>query len=159
MTTIGHRTSGARRGGEYPCRFRIWLLGAAPGGDAAEPVRRGWAACEPLHVSPPYANAGAGALAAVGAALSIADAGVLVVGAKRADDGEGAVIKLLDVAGTARKVPVGPAAVEFREARRTNLVEMNGDAIGVGPDHRVTLELPARGVAAARLFTPPQAAG
>src|SRR5437660_762746 len=62
-------------------------------------------------------------------------------------------------AGTARKVPVGPAAVEFREARRTNLVEMNGDAIGVGPDHRVTLDLPARGVAAARLFTPPQAAG
>src|SRR5256885_17245802 len=109
MTTIGHRTSGARRGGEYPCRFRISLLGAAPGGDPAEPVRRGWAACDPLHVSPPYSNAAAGPLAAQGAALSIADPGVLVVGAKPADDGEGAVVKLLDGAGAARRVPEQPA--------------------------------------------------
>ena len=101
----------------------------------------------------------AGPLGAQGTALSIADTGVHVVGAKLADDGEGAVIKLLDVAGTARGVPVGPGAFEFRAARRTNLVEMNGDLISVGPDRRVTLELPARGVAAARLFTPPQAAG
>ena len=159
MNNYWHTNYAARQGGEYTCRFRISLLGAAPGGDAAEPVRRGWAACEALHVSPPYTNAAAGPLGAQGVALSIPDAGVLVVGAKPADDGEGAIVKLLDVAGAARGVPVGPAAFEFREARRTNLVEMNGDAITVGPDHRVTLELPARGVAAARLFTPREAAG
>src|SRR5438034_171646 len=159
MNNYWHTNYAARQGGEYTCRFRISLLGAAPGGDAAEPVRRGWAACEALHVSPPYTNAAAGPLGAQGVALSIPDAGVLVVGAKPADDGEGAIVKLLDEASAARGVPVGPAAFEFREARRTNLVEMNGDAIAVGPDHRVTLELPARGVAAARLFTPREAAG
>src|SRR6184192_1210170 len=159
LNNYWHTNYAARQGGEYTCRFRISLLGAAPGGDAAEPVRRGWAACEALHVSPPYTNAAAGPLGAQGVALSIPDAGVLVVGAKPGDDGEGAIVKLLDVAGAARGVPVGPAAFEFREARRTNLVEMNGDAIAVGPDHRVTLELPARGVAAARLFTPREAAG
>src|SRR5256885_17111564 len=61
------------------------------GGDAAGPGRRGWAGCEPLPVSPPYTNAGAGPLAAQGAALAIADAGVLVEGAKPADDGEGEI--------------------------------------------------------------------
>ena len=159
MNNYWHTNYAARQGGEYTCRFRISLLGAGPGGDPAEPARRGWAACDPLYVSPPYSNAAAGPLGAQGTALSIADPGVHVVGAKLADDGEGAIVKLLDVAGTARGVPVGPGAFEFRAARRTNLVEMNGDLITVGPDRRVTLELPARGVAAARLFTPPQAAG
>src|SRR5207237_263972 len=60
MNNYWHTNYAARQGGEYTCRFRISLLGAAPGGDAAEPVRRGWAACEALHVSPPYTNAPAG---------------------------------------------------------------------------------------------------
>jgi len=84
---------------------------------------------------------------------------VLVVGAKPADDGEGAVVKLLDVAGTARSVTIRPAAHTFRAARRANLVEMNGDALPVAPDGRVTLELSAWGVGAARLFTPREGAG
>jgi len=159
MNNYWHTNYAARQGGEYACRFRISLLAPSPAGDAAEPVRRGWAACDPLYVSPPYANPGAGPLLAQDAALSIKDTGVLVLGAKPADDGEGAVVKLLDVTGTARSVAVGPAAFEFREARRINLVEMNSAAIAVGPDRRVTLELPARGVAAARLFTPREAAG
>src|SRR5207245_2874908 len=88
--------------------------------------------CEALHVSPPYTNAAAGPLGAQGVALSIPDAGVLVVGAKPADDGEGAIVKLLDVAGAARGAPVGPAAFEFREARRTNRVALNGEALVPG---------------------------
>src|SRR5256885_3686457 len=119
MNNYWHRTYAARRGGEYTCRFRISLLGAGPGGDPAEPVRRGWAACDPLYVSPPYSNSATGPLGAQGTALSIADPGVHVVGAKLADDGEGAIVKLLDAAGTARGVPVGPGAFEFRAARRS----------------------------------------
>jgi len=159
MNNYWHTNYAARQGGEFVCRFRISLLPPPPNADAAEPVRRGWAACDPLYLSAPYTNPGVGPLGAKDSALSIADAGVLVVGAKPADDGEGAVVKLLDVTGVGRSVAVWPAAYDFREARRTNLVEMNGAAIPVAPDRRATLDLPARGVAAARLFTPREAAG
>ena len=50
----------ARQGGELRCRFRLSLLGT--GGDVAEPVRRGWAAADPLYVSAPFTSAGTGPL-------------------------------------------------------------------------------------------------
>jgi alpha-mannosidase len=156
MNNYWHTNYAARQGGQYACRFRVSAL--APG-DSAEPVRRGWAACDPLYVGEAFTNAGAGALVGKDAALSLTDRGVLVVGAKPADDGEGAIVKLLDVSGTGRSVAVWPAAYGFREARRTNLVEMNLDVVPVAADGRATLELPAWGVAAARLFTPREAAG
>ena len=149
-------TFAARQGGEFTCRFRLSLLPG--GGDPAEPVRRGWAACDPLRVSGRYSNASAGPLLARDAALKLTDPGVLVVGAKPADDGEGAIVKLLEVSGVARTVGVWPGAHGYRAARRANLVEMNSAALPVTADGRVTVELPAWGVAAVRLFTPPEGA-
>lgn len=146
-----------RQGGELSFRYRISAL--APGGDRAEPARRGWAACDPLYVSAPYASAGAGPLARKDTGLFIVDQGVAVVGAKPADDGAGVVVKLVDVAGVARAVPVWPGAYGFRAARRVNFAEMNADAIPVAPDGHVTVQLPAWGTAALRLFTPPEGAG
>jgi hypothetical protein len=146
-----------RQGGELSFRYRISAL--APGGDRAEPARRGWAACDPLYVSAPYASAGAGALARKDTGLFIVDQGVAVVGAKPADDGAGVVVKLVDVAGVARAVPVWPGAYGFRAARRVNFAEMNADAIPVAPDGHVTVQLPAWGTAALRLFTPQEGAG
>ena len=61
--------------------------------------------------------------------------------------------------GAARRVNVWPAASRFQLARRCDLVEMNGDALPVAADGRATLDLPAWGVAAARLFTPRERAG
>src|SRR5439155_1572985 len=51
MNNYWHTNYAASQGGAATFRFRLSLV--APG-DAAEPVRRGWAACEPLHVSPAY---------------------------------------------------------------------------------------------------------
>lgn len=147
----------ARQGGELQFRYRI--SGAAPGGDRADPVRRGWAACDPLYVSAPYASAGAGPLPRKDAGVLITDPGVLVVGAKPADDRMGVIVKLADVSGVTRAVSVWPAAYRYRSARRVNFVEMNGDSVPVAPDGRVTIELPAWGTAALRLFTPPEGAG
>ena len=157
MHNYWHTNYAARQSGPTSFRFRVSLLAA--GGDAAEPVRRGWAAADPLYVSPRFTNAAPGPLNGKDAALRVVDRGALVVGAKRADDGEGAIVKLLDVAGTARSVSVSPAAYAFTHARRANLVEMNGDPLPATPEHHVALDLPAWGVAAARLFTPPEAAG
>jgi alpha-mannosidase len=141
----------ARQGGAFTSRFRISLL--APG-DAAEPVRRGWAACDPLYVGAARDNRTPGPLIARDTALFVPDRGVMVVGAKRADDGDGAIVRLLDVSGAARAVGVWPAGFGFTAARRTNLVEMNGDAIAIGGDRRAGLDLKAWGLATARLFTP-----
>jgi len=130
MNNYWHTNYAASQGGAATFRFRISLL--APG-DAAEPVRRGWAACDPLYVSSPYNNATPGPLIAKDRALFYADKGVMIVGAKAADDGDGAVIKLLDVAGQPRALGLWPAAYAFKLARRTNLVELNGDAIPSAP--------------------------
>jgi alpha-mannosidase len=157
MNNYWHTNYAARQGGDVVFRYRLSLL--APGADPAEPVRRGWAACDPLWVSPAYENAAPGPLIARDSALSLADQGVLVVGAKPADDGEGAILRLLDVRGAARSVGVWPAAYGFQLGRRTNLVEMNGSALTVGSDRRVNVELRAWGVAAARLFTPRETTG
>ena len=151
MNNYWHTNYAARQGGQFGCRFRVSLLAS---GDVAEPVRRGWAACEPLYVSPAYETRVPGPLIAKDRALFLADKGVMVVGAKPADDGEGAVVKLLDVSGQARSVGVWPAAYAFRQARRTNLVEMNGDGITVGGDGKAAIDLSAWGVGAVRLFTP-----
>src|SRR5436309_4090977 len=156
MNNYWHTNYAASQGGAVTFRFRLSLV--APG-DAAEPVRRGWAACEPLYVSPSYTNETPGPLIAKERALFYADKGVMIVGAKPADDGDGVIVKVLDVAGQARSVGVWPAAYPFKLARRTTLVEQNGDGIAVGADGRASLDLAAWGVAAARLFTPGEASG
>ena len=154
MNNYWHTNYAAAQGGPATFRYRISLV--APG-DAIEPVRRGWAACDPLYLSDSYTNDTPGALIPKDRALFFADKGSLVVGAKPADDGEGVIVKLLDVAGQARSVGVWPAAYAFKLARRTNIVEQNGDAITVGGDGRASLDLAAWGVAAARLYTPAEA--
>ncbi len=154
MNNYWHTNYAASQGGSVTFRYRISLL--APG-DAAEPVRRGWAACDPLYVSGSYTNDRPGPLIAKDRALFCADKGVMVVGAKPADDGEGVIVKLLDVSGQARSVGLWPAAYAYKLARRTTLVEQNGDAITVGSDGRASLDLAAWGVGAVRLFTPAEA--
>jgi len=151
MNNYWHTNYAASQGGVATFRYRISLLAS---GDAAEPARRGWAACDPLYVSASYTNERPGPLISKDRALFYADKGVMVVGAKPADDSEGVIIKLLDVAGQARTVGVWPAAYAYKLARRTTLVEQNGDPITVGGDGRASIELPAWGVGAARLFTP-----
>ncbi|HSD30482.1 MAG TPA: hypothetical protein VLB49_01120 [Gemmatimonadales bacterium] len=156
MNNYWHTNYAARQGGDLVFRYRLSLL--APG-DAPEPVRRGWAACEPLYVGPPYTNVAPGPLVSRDSALSIPDRGVAVIGVKPADDGEGAIVKLLDVRGTRRTVGLWPAAYAFQQARRVNLVEMNGAPLTVNADRSVNVEVAAWGVAAARLFTPRETAG
>jgi alpha-mannosidase len=156
MNNYWHTNYAARQGGPWRCRFRVSLLGP---GDAAEPVRRGWAACDPLYASDAYENRAPGPLIGKDRALILPDQGTLVVAAKRADDGDGAIVRLLDVAGTARTIGIWPAAYSFAQARRANLVEMNGDAIPLSGDRRASVDLRAWGVAAVRLFTPRESAG
>jgi alpha-mannosidase len=146
----------ARQGGELRHRFRISLL---PAGDVVEPVRRGWAACDPLRVSEPYESGTPGPLLERDRALFFSDPNLLLVAAKPADDGEGAVLRLLDVARSGRPASIWPAAFRFTQARRVNLVEMNEGPLNIAADGRVTFTVPQLGVASLRLFTPREGAG
>ena len=151
MNNYWHTNYAASQGGPATFRFRLSLL--APG-DTAEPVRRGWAACDPLYLSPSYSNDTPGPLIGKDRALFYADKNVMIVGAKPADDGDGVIVKVLDVAGQARSVGLWPAAYAFKLARRTNIVEQNGDPIAIGSDGRASVDIAAWGVGAARLSTP-----
>ncbi|HXF96686.1 MAG TPA: hypothetical protein VNI61_11365, partial [Gemmatimonadales bacterium] len=146
----------ARQGGEAIARFRISLLGP---GAPAEPVRRGWAACDPLYVSEAFTASGAGPFLERDRALFLADGGVLVVAAKPADDGEGTIVRLLDVSGADRAVAVWPAAVRFQAARRTDFVERNEAPLPLAEDGRAAVAVRAWGAASLRLFTPRAGAG
>jgi len=152
MNNYWSKNFAADQGGEYRCRFRISLL-ALGEVDVAEPVRRGSAAADPLRVSAAFSNATPGPLISKDSALKLTDAGALVVAAKRADDGDGAIVKLLDVMGTARSVSLWPAAYAFTQARRTDLVERNSDTLPVAADRHVDIDLSAWGLRATRLFT------
>jgi len=154
MNNYWHTNYAAAQGGAVTFRYRISLL--APG-DVAEPVRRGWAACDPLYVSASYTNDRAGPLVATDRALFYADKNMMIVGAKLADDGEGAIVKLLDIAGQARTVGVWPAAYQFKAARRTTIVEQNGDPLTLGSDGKAPIDIAAWGVATARLSMPAEA--
>lgn len=132
-------------------RFRISLL---PPGAGAEAARRGWAACDPLYVSEPVINSALGPLLTRDRALFLADPDVLVLSAKLADDGEGAIVKMLDVVGQTRSIAVWPAAWRYTAARRTNLVEHNEEELVVAADGRTAVPVRAWGVGAMRLFTP-----
>ena len=158
MHNYWHTNFAAEQSGPAVFRFRISLL-APGGGDNAEPVRRGWAACDPLYMSPSYENATRGPLIDKDRALFCADKGVMIIGAKSADDGEGVIVKLLDVAGQARAVGVWPAAYAFHNARHTNLVEQNGDAIPVTSDGKAAVDVAAWGAQALRLFTSAEPGG
>jgi hypothetical protein len=96
-------------------------------------------------------------LVATDRALFYADKNMMVVAAKLADDGEGAIVKLLDIAGQARTVGVWPAAYKFKAARRTTVVEQNGDPLALGSDGKAPIDVAAWGIATARLFTPAEA--
>ncbi len=157
MHNYWHTNFAARQGGDFSCRFRLSLL--PPGGDPAEPVRRGWGANDPLYVSQSFTNPATGPLLGKDRALLLSDAGVVVAGAKPADDGEGVVVKVLDVVGIDRGVGIWPAAYAFTAARAVNLVEMNAAPLPLASDGHATLAVPAWGVAAARLFTPPATSG
>jgi alpha-mannosidase len=144
-----------RQGGSFQQRFRVSALAH---GDVAEPVRRGWGACDPLWTSDPYDNPTPGPLLPKDRALFFADPGILLLAAKPADDGEGAVVRLLDITGVARPVSLWPAAYRYVQARRTNLLEMNEDSAPVAQDGRTSVSLPAWGVGSLRLFTPREGA-
>src|SRR3989441_892985 len=128
MNNYWHTNYAARQGGEFACRFRLSIL--PPGGDPAEPVRRGWAACDPLYVSGRYENAAAGPLITKDAALFVGDKGAMVVGAKPADDATGAIVKLLDVAGAGRAAGGGAPPPTVPAARPAPPREVN---TGAGP--------------------------
>jgi len=100
-------------------------------------------ACEPLYVSPAYSNDTPGPLIGQRSRAVLRRQKRADRGSKPADDGEGVIVKVLDVAGQARSVGYGRRRTRSNSRAALRSSSLNGDAIAVGGDGRASVDLAA----------------
>lgn len=157
MNNYWHTNYLAGQGGDYEFRFSLAPRAAAgPGGAAdrsAEIARAGSAlgdpAANPLRATW-VAHAGGGDLPATGAFVEVADPDVLVSALKRSEDGTAWILRLRNLAASAREVEVRFPRWTVRTAVQTNLVEEPQGDLKVASG-RLRVPLPKRGPATVRL--------
>jgi hypothetical protein len=138
----------ASQGGEL-C-FRFALLPRTGGYDRAAALRFGYETANPLLVADlPTAAPEPSATPVAAGFLSVAPAEVVVVTAKRPENGDGLIVRLQELSGTARECTLTlPRTVQ--QAELCNLVEEPRERLPCsGPTCRVPL--PAGGLATVRL--------
>jgi alpha-mannosidase len=141
----------AGQGGDFT--FRYALTSHAGGLDPVAATRFGWEVANPLltTIIPPLAKGGpAGVTEPTGSFCTVDAPNVVVLTLKQAEDGNGWIVRLWEIAGQA-----GPARLTFpqwqpREALLTNLVEENQRPLEVN-GHTVTVPIDARGVMTVRV--------
>jgi alpha-mannosidase len=92
----------------------------------------GWAAASPLIAVPVKGNEG-GALPKAMSFCTVDASNVLVLTVKKAEDGEGIIIRLIETEGREAKATVTFPHVTISKATRTNLVEEDAAAIPASP--------------------------
>jgi alpha-mannosidase len=75
---------------------------------------------------------------------------VLVLALKRAEDGDGIILRLIETEGEAATATVTLPHLTIREAHRTNVVEENQEALDAG-SHKIKAPVKAFGIATVRL--------
>jgi len=138
----------ASQGGDL--RFRFALLPRAGAFDRAGAIRFGHATANPLLVSELPTGPASGVTADVTPGfLSLADSGAMVLTVKRAEHGEGLIVRLQELSGTAREC-VLTLPRPIRQAELCSLVEEPRERLAAtGATCRVPL--PAGGLATVRL--------
>jgi hypothetical protein len=131
-------------------RYRVAL--ASPYAPPDAPWHFGWST-EPLAVvaaTPPAPSARR--LPRFGRLIAVDEPGVMVLGLKAADDGDGAIVYLQELLGVSRTVRLGGEIIGFRGARLVDPLERFLERLPVTADPAVTLPLPANGIAVVRLL-------
>jgi alpha-mannosidase len=138
----------AGQGGDFT--FRYALTGHAGGLDPVAATRFGWEVANPLltAVVPPWA---AGTLTEPAASFCVVEApNVVVLTLKQAEDGQGWIVRLWEVAGQAGTAPITFPCWQPREAFLTDLVEENPRPLSLH-GRTVTVPIDARGVMTVRV--------
>jgi alpha-mannosidase len=119
-------------------RFTYALLPHA--GDLTQVIAAGYALGAPLEVRSPAPGA-AGRRPAEHSLIRVSDPGFVIETVKAADDGRGVIVRGYESLGGRRRVRLSPG-VPCTAAVRTDLLERDGDDVGVDDDGAI--ELPVR---------------
>jgi alpha-mannosidase len=154
MNNYWHTNYQASQGGDYTFRF---ALTSRAHSDRVASVRMGWEASNPLLAAPVQLRAGGPLPATSASFLDVAEPNVIVLGAKRPEEGNGLVVRLWELSGKATTahlrvgaaagIPGWPAA---RKATACTLVEAPGQALPIR-DGTVTVPLGKFGLATVRI--------
>jgi hypothetical protein len=153
LNNYWHTNYKASQGGEIAFGYQI-SSDRAIARDRA--FRMGWAARRPLYaqrmsfqdfrqVRPPYQGAAGGALARVGPEQ------VALSTIKPARWGAGYVVRVQEIAGAGRAATIGFPGRPIARAWATDLLERDERELAVEPDGTLRLEVPAWGLATARV--------
>jgi len=137
-----------RQGGDFTFRFSFTSHG--PGWGVADANRFGWGYCTDLQavVVPPGQ---AGRLAgSTGSFVEIDAPNVMLFTLKGAEDGDGLVVRLLELEGRATTARLSTSPRTVSQAFRTDMVERNLEPLPVSGGV-VTVPVPGRGIESVRL--------
>ncbi len=110
----------AGQGGDYTFRFSITSRKTA---DRVASARFGWAASNPLLAVPVEANPSGPLADSAGSLVLVEEANVIVVGARRAMEGDGLVLRLWELTGKPTVAHVKLPSIPAKKATACNLVE------------------------------------
>jgi hypothetical protein len=130
----------AGQGGDYTFRFSIT---SRPKADRVASARFGWEVSNPVIQVPVLAANPRGPLAAPsGSLVSIDEPNVFLVGARRAAEGDGLILRLWELTGKATTAHVRLPYIPFKKATACNLVEVPQGPLEVRDG---TIAVPIRG--------------
>ncbi len=140
------------QGGDMTFRY---VVTSAPKLDPAELTRRGWSEITPLEVGQAGPSRSQGPLPATSASLfTIDNPNVSIVTWKLAEDGQGSILRLQEIAGTSGQVRMGSSFFNIHDAWRCNLLEENQSQLAP-TSGRLDLELRPFEILTIRLITEP----
>ena len=123
--------------------------------DAAQLTRLGWESLTHLEADPVHASTSASALPKDAASfLSVDYPGTVLTTWKRAEDGDGSILRLEDTSGKAASVRVGSGFFRIAHAWQCNALEDKQSALAVDSDG-IRVDVPAFGIATIRIETEP----
>ena len=135
------------QGGELAFRFSIT---SDPKADSVQAARFGWAASNPLISVETRAQPDGPLPSGSSSLVEIDQSNVLLIGIKRAESGEGLLLRLWEIAGKPTTVQVRLPQVRFEKATACNLVEVRQNPLEVR-DGTVHVPIRASGVASVLL--------
>jgi hypothetical protein len=142
----------AWQGGDFTFRYAITSNSEF---DPAELTRFGWDALTPLERDDVSASEDASLLPNQQASLlEIANPGVTLLTWKRAEDGEGTILRIQEVAGKASEVTIRSQYLAFEQAWLCDLLEQNKVEVKAARDH-VSVPIKPFQVLTLRLRTTP----
>jgi hypothetical protein len=131
-------------------RYRLGI--ASPFAPPDERWYFGWST-EPFVVaSVAGAAAGQRRLPRFGHLIAVDQPGVVVLGIKPADNGDGAIVYMQDLLGVGRDIVLRGGILGFRGARTTDVLERHTGVLPVTLESGVSVRVPAHGIATVRLY-------